>query len=200
MNDLIGLVTDLSTRLAQVERLLERQNTLETPIAGSGGSESGTSFPSSPADGDRFWRKDRGIEYAYNNDSSLWLSTYEFPIYFLISDFSDLTFTSTTQTARIAPIRTDYDVYLTSAAHRLVVGSPNNSSNYWRVTYTYDGATYWEYDTSDSGAGIVVKSTTAFVLNPVAAAVSVIGMNLIKVGSPGLIRVRIPLFFGRLVG
>jgi hypothetical protein len=77
--------------------------------SGIAGTSSGTAFPGSPTTGDRFYRSDRKIEYAY--DGTRWLSTQILHLQFATQD----TLNPLTATARVRAVNPEwsrYDIYV----------------------------------------------------------------------------------------
>lgn len=77
-------------------------------VSSSGGILSGTSFPVSPATGDRYYRTDRNIDYFY--DGTRWLSTQIFTI--SLGDFDGIATNGTNYIA--VPFKGVYSLYLLS--------------------------------------------------------------------------------------
>lgn len=94
------------------------------------GAASGTVFPGSPANGDRFWRSDRNIEYFY--DGTRWLSTQIFTADLIPTD-ANLPYTATNAAhlARtVAPYYNTYGIYVERLDYFYVLVGTGN----WTIT------------------------------------------------------------------
>lgn len=110
----------------------------------------GTSFPASPATGDRYWRSDLGLEAYY--DGAQWLSTTLFDI----NPGSLIAVTVTgVQTFRI-PTRTKstYSIYVEKWIFTTFVATTNDGSNCWVTALE-------KLDTANSATSVVTQSTSA---------------------------------------
>lgn len=115
-------MSDLQTlrRIEQIERTLERLQTVERPMAG------GTAFPSTPPTGFLFFRSDLGWLCYY--DGTRWLTENEFSL------SSGLRAAPTPGTYVIGPLRQDYDPYITRVERLINTGATNNGSNWVQIT------------------------------------------------------------------
>lgn len=114
----------------------------------------GTSFPTSPSTGARFYRTDLGWECYY--DGTRWLTVQEFAATLgqtenaIVANGSYL----------IGPIRTDYAVYVTRTAVATIVITTNNGSNYWSWSVRGVNNTYGSTTTLASADTSAVAATT----------------------------------------
>lgn len=87
----------------------------------------GTSFPGSPAAGDRYYRTDRGIEYYY--DGTRWLSTQVFLHPF--GSLDNQSATATALTGRGVLWGPTYDCWVVNVRFWILVSGTNNGTSYW---------------------------------------------------------------------
>lgn len=120
----------------------------------------GAAFPAGVAAGFRWFRTDLGLDFAY--DSTYWLSQE------LQADFTPYTRTVVPYTGAgvaallIAPMRTDFDIYVTLAKVYIDVLTTNNGTNYWSLRlHTSGGSTPWSFDTSANSAGVAIAKSSA---------------------------------------
>lgn len=110
------------------------------------GIASVTSFPGSPASGDRVWRSDRGIEYYY--DGTRWLSTTLYSMPIQLSDQNNPRTTTTGFLGRAAnPWAGLYDVYLLDGVFSYYLSATGN----------------WTLDIVDSAAAVLATTTVSTV-------------------------------------
>lgn len=96
-------------------------------IASSEGATSGTTFPSSPSAGHRFFRTDRGLEYFY--DGTRWLSTTQ---HVAMVPYDGTAAPTATTTLAYVPIASDADIYVEKLT-ALMFSSGLSGSAYWTV-------------------------------------------------------------------
>lgn len=91
-------------------------------------STSGTAFPGSPANNDRFYRTDRDLEYFY--DGTQWLTTQ-----LLTVPITNSTALSATNAdfAHVGLFQPTYSVYLVDLRGATYVATTNSGSAYWTV-------------------------------------------------------------------
>ncbi len=101
-------------------------------------AQGGTTFPSSPANNDRFYRTDRRIEYFWNSDISRWLSVQNFPAPLVdvraLSGYTVGSYFTTAAEAVAAIFDINcrlYNVYITSNLF-VGVGATNDATRYWQ--------------------------------------------------------------------
>jgi hypothetical protein len=168
-------------------------------IASSEGATSGTTFPSSPSAGHRFFRTDRGIEYFY--DGTRWLSTTKFAA---MVPYDGTAAPTATTTLAYVPIASDADIYVEKLT-ALMFSSGLSGSAYWTV----DLRSSTSNETEASVASVNNQSQTNSVWNRLeASANSVVDTNgtivifrvaLIKTSTPNAIQT-VASFTYRLVG
>ena len=106
----------------------------------------GTSFPGSPATGDRFWRSDRAIEYYY--DGTRWLSTQLHSMPIQLSDQNNPRTSSLGFLGRAAnPWAGLYDIYLLTGVFSYYLTATGN----------------WTMDIVDSSAAVLATTTVSTV-------------------------------------
>lgn len=91
---------------------------------------SGTAFPGSPSDGDRFFRTDRGIEYFYQASGARWLSAHLFTI-----GAAGVQLAATSTLFMPLPFIDTYDIYVETASLQTQLTSGTTSSNYFTFTF-----------------------------------------------------------------
>lgn len=151
----------------------------------SGFVPSGTSFPTSPSTGDRFYRTDRRLEYVYDASITRWLTTQVFTDDFRAPDGT----TANGSVWGATWLSFAYDMYLVSLEAAIFVGTTNDINNYWAlVLRAFDGAaattTYAEANSASQAANTMVLSHTA--INQVLSAgsgVDALVLQLTKAGS-----------------
>ncbi len=86
----------------------------------------GTSFPASPATGDRYWRSDLGVECRY--DGTRWLGPEQ---HVALADGN----TSISATGRLGstPMPTSYDLYVYRLELASFVQTTNNGTSFWTM-------------------------------------------------------------------
>lgn len=116
-------------------------------------STSGTSFPVSPGNGDRFFRTDRGIEYFY--DGTRWLSTELHHINIAISDGLMPTAATAAYKHRIGnPFSGDHDLYIEKVKTHAYQLAATTGSNYFSI------AVIKARTTADGGDATLATHTT----------------------------------------
>lgn len=116
---------------------------------------SGTSFPASPAAGDRFWRTDMLLEAGY--DGTRWLSIPFSNTDMQLSDVASVPIAvgSIPATVFRSPLLNGSDIYITSIYYWFYVAGTNNGSNY----YTF------AFSRQPSGTALVSVGTSAVAAN-----------------------------------
>lgn len=117
---------------------------------GKAGTGFGTSFPSSPSDGDRFWRSDLGLEFFYKSSVSRWLTTQVFTVEMQIN----AAFSATTVNQNRTPLYKHglSDVYVERIELAYILVGTGN----WTVTYNYSGSS-----SGTLGSGHTVSTTVS---------------------------------------
>lgn len=107
----------------------------------------GTSFPGSPATGDRYYRTDRHLEYFY--DGTRWLTVHEYTASAVQRD-GNWPLTANGNNGHISIDQGANGIYIVRIAASTTTLATNNGSNYW--------TTQWTYMTSAGGTGNVGSS------------------------------------------
>ena len=150
----------------------------------------GTSFPASKATGDRYWRTDLGMEFAW--DGTRWATTQVFTAGTHLGEIG-LTATG----ARFIAIRPllGLPIYLIEVTISAFVATTNDGSKYWRADLerTASGGVSWNAVSQPSTAAHAADSYVITTLNP-NVDVSVANgqrwrVNFVKVSTPGNINV-----------
>lgn len=116
----------------------------------------GTSFPASPANGDRFFRTDRGIEYFYDSTLTKWLSVHLHTMHGPLAEGWTTAGAGTLQKSGL-PLEAGQDIYLVAMTNVAMVQTTNNGSNYWSaILYKHDGS---------SAVQVVAFTTSAYAPN-----------------------------------
>jgi hypothetical protein len=176
----------------------------EDPAATSGYPE-GTAFPGSPSTDDKFYRTDRNRLYYY--DGTRWLTTEEFTI--PLATVEVIAGSSATATLAEAPVRTDFQLYITNVytAVRLSSGT-HNGTNKWVFTVVEDrdgaagASTLVTLDTVTEG--VTANASARFVKETVVNALLNTSARLLRLvatetGAPPTIRGSSEVHY-RLVG
>lgn len=152
----------------------------------------GTSNPTSPSNGDRFYRTDLGYEIYYNSTISKWLTVQEFPIAGLTQlGASGGTTVNSVVLNHCLPSVT-YQLYATRFLCNTYVGAPNNSTNYWIATvYTVNAAGALTYLSSigtslDTAAAHTPHESAINALIPTTEKL-IYTANNSKTGAPGAV-------------
>lgn len=134
ISDLTAATVITAGDFIEIENAAGNSRKVDAKFAGIG---SGTSFPGSPATGDRFWRSDRNILYFY--DGTRWLSTQVF-VYPIVSPSALMPFTTSQEYYAVNPHWGEYDIY----ALKGKVTSSNSlttAANYFTFQFrTWEGA------------------------------------------------------------
>jgi hypothetical protein len=104
----------------------------------------GSSFPSSPSSGDRFYRTDLASEFAWNGTVGRWLSTTIFETNFVgvnMPAASAHTYWAPT------PFSNYNEIYILHCSFSIFISTTNNGSNYWKYDF---------YTVDAGGAGTVL--------------------------------------------
>ena len=104
-------------------------------IIGGGGYSEGTSFPTSPTSGDKFYRTD--LNWLCFYDGTRWLTCHEYSQPIAIQDVLVPRASSAAASTGYLALRQDFDLFLTSLTVMSLVVSPNNGSNYWEYQFRY---------------------------------------------------------------
>lgn len=145
-------------RIAELERSLAQVRT-----RGSG-VPSGTSFPTSPQTGYRFFRSDLGYECFY--DGSQWLTCQVFEARMMALS-ATVTGENNAAATQIVPNLTDYGIYLLRWESVAFVLTTNTGANYWTLRLRGAGSTTLaSYDTSAYSVGVAVRNTITSFSSP----------------------------------
>ena len=122
---------------------------------GGGGYDEGTSFPGSPATGDKFYRTD--LNWLCFYDGTRWLTCHEYNEPISVQDRLQPAVTNNDNLGYLA-IRQDYLPYIQKVYGISVVITTNNGSNYWTaLVATVNAAgtltTLTSFNTSADAAG-----------------------------------------------
>jgi hypothetical protein len=101
--------------------------------SGGGGYEEGDTFPSSPADGRKFYRNDLNLLCYYDGTQWLTVQEYEAGSGYYDRVGSGGNTTDSTITVRL-PVRSDFRMFITRWVVYTRVFTTNNSTNYWNVS------------------------------------------------------------------
>lgn len=142
----------------------------------------GTTFPTTPATNDRFFRTDRGIDYYW--DATRWLSVQQYTF-----DFQEFETISATAESGWPPADTQYDMYLEKFEQSFYIGGGTAlgvSHNWSLIVKSYVGNTGTNRFAIaiDSGSSDVRRSAV------IAAPIVVTGTTMFtvlatKTGTPG---------------
>ena len=115
------------------------------------GIDFGTSFPGSPASGDRFFRTDLGFECYY--DGSRWLTCNEYSM-----TMDDEETSTADETGCNKVIRSDYGIYVTKVAYWYDLDATNDGTHYWTLKVKFEDEEggsdddIWTHDTDGDTA------------------------------------------------
>jgi len=161
-------------------RRVDQVQAIEKRLTGEG-----TSFPSGPITGSRFYRSDLGFECYY--DGTRWLTVHEYEAvltwYWRIAvPYAG----GSPATLMLVPLRTDHAVYFTRCKAYADVTAPNNGKNYWGWQLTIGTTAVFSFDTSGDAAATALnkEGSTAAVCSGTTFAK---GEIVAKVGAPGAI-------------
>lgn len=112
----------------------------------------GTSFPATPATGDRYWRSDLGMEAYY--DGTRWLTTQAYSLALRPTD-QVLASTTTGRRHRMTvPYKGTYGLYLQTLQLSTLALATNDGSNYYSIAL-------YSHDSGDSTSQLGSTVTTA---------------------------------------
>jgi hypothetical protein len=160
---------------------------------------SGTSFPSTPATNQRFWRTDIKGGMGFHYDGTRWLSDNEYQIPYF-TNAAAATAILWGQAWDVAGL----DVYLGRCENALAISTTNDGSNNWIVrVYSNDlasgmgGTDLLASSSSSNGLGLVTSGDRSFNVNSVVdvSANHSVAIFIEKVGSPGTMRIYGTLFW-----
>ncbi len=152
----------------------------------------GTSFPSSPADRQTFYRTDRDIQYFYDLANTRWLSVQEFVQTFPMTNLaltSGETAAASNSGRLSVPFRGTYSILLTRFQISANVQTTNDGSNYWTIKLNRadtDDNDVQIGSTMDTSAQAVGKWVDQFISPNVVldATARLLKLRVDKVGSP----------------
>lgn len=157
----------------------------------------GTSFPSSPATNDRFFRTDLGWLCYY--DGTRWLTVHEYQADLTWYQRITLPYTGATPaTLLLTPLRTDRNYYYTRGKIYMEVATTNNGTNYWTCALVLNLTTVWTLNTSADAANTGLNkedSTAAVVTTGGFARFDVTA----KTGAPGAVTVHCAFWYRPIV-
>lgn len=162
-------------------------NPVVSASGAGGGYDEGTSFPVTPASGDKFYRTDLNLLCFY--DGTRWLTVTLYETSVAGGDAIPIS-TSNFQSARF-PVRSDFGIYLERWVAATYVATTNNGSNYWTNALQWNtqgnvSTTLASFNTSaDTVANNMRHEAT---VNTVIDSTAVtLGVRVTKTGSPGAI-------------
>lgn len=121
-------------------------------------TRSGTSFPSSPATGTRFYRTDRNIEYFY--DGTRWLSTQIYGLNSATPNTMAPTVSVTTSNDMGSPWAALYDIWIEQLVFTSRLSSGSSSTDYFSAKI-YDHTANADVGTAVSAQGDTANVYTA---------------------------------------
>lgn len=134
------------------------------PVTSASGYEEGSSFPSSPASGDKFYRTD--LNWLCFYDGTRWLTVHEYCQPIAIQDVLLPRTVGTLASVGYLPVRQDYDLYLTTLTITSLTIAPNSGSAYWNFALRYKNSsnvatTITSLNTSTHTAGVATDASVA---------------------------------------
>jgi hypothetical protein len=168
---------------------------------GGSGYDEGTSFPGSPATGDKFYRTDRNLLYYY--DGTRWLTVTLYIGTYAPGDTTVPPFSAASAAIGYTLPDPDYGTYLVDFQAVTGVYGTNDGSNYWTIEFrrrnaANTGASITSFDTSGDTASNWVHHDVA--INAVLdATAKLIEVQIAKVGGPANLYCS-PRFTYRLIG
>lgn len=183
---------DILRRVRALEQWRDR-NKVEVPY----GFGVGTSFPTSPVTGQRFFRSDLGWLCYY--DGTRWLTVHEYEADLTWYQRVTLPYTGVANaTLLFGPMRTDHNYYYTRGKVYMEVATTNNGSNYWTCALVLNATTVWTFDTSADAANTGLNkedSTAAVATSGFGAQFKASG----KTGAPGALTVHCTFWYRLIV-
>jgi hypothetical protein len=158
----------------------------------------GTSNPTTNISaGSLFFRTDLHMWIEY--DGTRWLTTHE---YFHSNDY---TTASSTGTVRIAPLRSDYGIYVTNVECNFYISGTNNASNYWTIALR--GAevdwsaldTFHSYATNGDSGSTWITSTGAPNTKNIPTNYKTFAITLTKTLTPGNCLYNVGIYYKLIV-
>lgn len=161
----------------------------------------GTSFPGSPATGNRFYRTDRNIEYFY--DGTQWLSTQLFVLFPSPETSATNGITASTGSQRVGnPWAGLYDIYVETFQASTILTNGTTGTNYYTLqAQTGDGASTASLGSSTSTQNDTQNARTLHrvtINTVVSSAVETLEVLITESGVATLFLM--PTFTYRLVG
>lgn len=148
------------------------------------GYDEGTSFPSTPASGDKFYRTD--LNWLCFYDGTRWLTVHEY-----LADFANqqaLQPITTQSYFASVTLRRDYGVYLTRFHGSYYIGPTNNGSNYRTLNLVWGNSTSSEttlYTTDSSAAAASTNIDWSIAINSViSSSAFYLAINNTRTGLP----------------
>ena len=142
----------------------------------------GTSFPVSPATGDRYFRTDRGLEYYYDGTRWLTVTEYRMPL----GAWSNISATATEIPAAVDAAT--YDIYITKLIATMY-GGTLSGTQYWTIdTFHWVGATQGSVvatTNNQSGSNATFERKSVAVNALLGTTVTAITVKVTKVSTPG---------------
>ncbi len=148
--------------------------------------DSGTSFPSDPADGQLFYRTDRRVIYEYDLASTSWLSLNRSYLPFAGSSILE----NTTNTGTVGLMGLWEDIYLESFVFFALCGATLDGSHYYTATLfktppTAAATALAAVSNNGDTAGTNTVHTASLGLVIVAASFPLLQVALTKTSTPG---------------
>lgn len=147
---------------------------------------SGTSFPGSPASGDRYWRSDRKLEYVY--DGTQWLSTHVYEANHHVTTAG----ITTSETPILLPLYGGGSaIYLEDFRWIYRVNTTHSGTQYWAVElHSFDASgptdTTIATLTSDKAtANTYINPASTAIGSVVTAGFEMLYLNVVKTSTPG---------------
>lgn len=114
----------------------------------------GATFPSSPADGDRFFRTDRGIEYFWSESVGRWLSVARMELQGPLAEGYTTAGAGELHRGGL-PIEDGQDIYLVAMTNTAMVMTTNGGSDYWKVNL-------WKHHVTNFAESVISFTTSAY--------------------------------------
>lgn len=159
------------------------QHVVSADALGGGLVPSGTSFPSSPSSGDRFYRTDLLHEFTHNG--TYWLSTHVQTKSMIPKALPDY---SAASTALYCPAQGGEDWWIEDVVAFSRVSGTNNSSDHWNIAIqTLDGAggVVSTLHTFSSVASTAFDSQRVPINALAGSTIKWLGASISKTGAPG---------------
>lgn len=178
-----------------------RRVTMENLVVGLGTSTAamGTSFPGSPATGQRFFRTDRLLDYFY--DGAQWLTMQLFTAVPANGTAFGSGFSASQVSGYIATWQTTYTPYLVELRGPTLVSTTNDGSRFWTVAVKKgsDDSTIGSYSTGTTPDTAGTVTSHSATINATTAE-KYLYIHCVKTSTPGNLIVAPVILTYRLVG